>query len=754
MALFDNNSRQPNLEDDFDSEVENSDPEDSDVDVIQLLGFNVSSLAEMESWYQEYTTVDGDNIYYSIGCVDDDELEYDEMERKVQQLMPTSRVLEGFCAQCRHLLGHWPELSTDFWTPALGRSCRTVEIEAATRSGCRFCSFLFARLLRFSLLDTFRKIENRLNFLNSGQTASLMIARTYPDNNTLWLNLPGRMNDRCDFYIPQYLSIESWALSPTDNLWRKSLEQFDLIRAWIDKCCTSHRGCHSAENVLPTRLIYIGNGTLKLILTATLTSPLKYATLSYAWGRKPFTMLTTETLEQFQTGISLDDLPKTMRDAIFIAGKLDIQYLWIDALCIIQNQENKSDWLKESCRMGSVYGGSYVNIAASSARGVDVGCFTKQKYWSGGFCARTTAAEYSMVRGFCAWELYDEYTSFEYLASRAWTFQEKLLSPRTIYFGDKGLFWECRSNTMSEFVPDGLNQIFSRPLLCPQGEAYDWDGIADYYSNTNLTFVSDRLPALSGVARRQHEVTKDSYLAGMWKNDLVDQLLWTLWSPKNRTQRLELSIPTWSWASVGSRTTTFAYIRDKPTRYYAHVLDAKTLHISDPFGAVTGGELLMACPFLVPGRLGHKVRDESTSDSNANVFLRAGMRPFPITQDCKESTISADDTIFMLPIVDDSYPNSQGSSETTPANEDERESFSITGIVIRRCGNDRGRFHRIGHFSFDFYSPPYSYDPEPGRYHEFMRILNEVGASTGETECMEVLSDPPIPEARYVIMLK
>ncbi|KAK7912122.1 HET-domain-containing protein, partial [Apiospora marii] len=209
------------------------------------------------------------------------------------------------------------------------------------------------------------------------------------------------------------------------------------------------------------------------------TIPL-YATLSYCWGREPFKKLTTDALSAFLKDIPLQHLPQTFQDAIDVTRGLGLDYVWIDALCIIQNQQvgrgEETDWEKEVGKMESVYGGAHVSLAASDAK------------------------------------IYQIHSP----AGRAWALQEKLLAARTISFGRGGLFWECKSTIKSEYLPNGFQDRLGRHVVRPENMTWDWDEIVQDYSSAALTVDSDRLPALAGIARRQHELTGDQYLAGMW----------------------------------------------------------------------------------------------------------------------------------------------------------------------------------------------------------------------------------------------
>jgi hypothetical protein len=95
--------------------------------------------------------------------------------------------------------------------------------------------------------------------------------------------------------------------------------------------------------------------------------------LSHCWGLSHRITATSATLDRLKKEISLDELPKTFQDAIIIAERLSVQYLWIDPLCIIQ--DDPLDWRAESSKMADVYTQSYLTISASTSTDDSTGCF-------------------------------------------------------------------------------------------------------------------------------------------------------------------------------------------------------------------------------------------------------------------------------------------------------------------------------------------------------------------------------------------
>jgi hypothetical protein len=161
------------------------------------------------------------------------------------------------------------------------------------------------------------------------------------------------------------------------------LERLDVdiavrqIIQWLSDC-DKHLGCtasHRSITALPTRVLDLGKDSIKLFESQGIDGT--YMTLSHCWGSTPFITTTKDTIQERKEGIPLEDLPQTFKDAVSLTRNLGIQYLWIDSLCIIQ--QDTEDWEKEASKMGSVYSHSYLNIAATSSMGGDGGCFQKRQ---------------------------------------------------------------------------------------------------------------------------------------------------------------------------------------------------------------------------------------------------------------------------------------------------------------------------------------------------------------------------------------
>lgn len=112
----------------------------------------------------------------------------------------------------------------------------------------------------------------------------------------------------------------------------------DTTFKWLQTCLEDHKGCRSThDGALPTRLIAVGGGSLRLILSSDCSERPQYAALSHCWGDHKVLELTQTKLDVFMAGLPAEELPTTFKDAIEITRGLGIDYLWIDSLCIIQS---------------------------------------------------------------------------------------------------------------------------------------------------------------------------------------------------------------------------------------------------------------------------------------------------------------------------------------------------------------------------------------------------------------------------------
>jgi Heterokaryon incompatibility protein (HET) len=419
-----------------------------------------------------------------------------------------------------------------------------------------------------------------------------------------------------------------------------------LITKWIDDCLRDHSQCSAGRNRSwkPTRLVDLGEDASKLqprliisndhfTKTSNGDEPYPdnssdhYVTLSHCWGRIEILRLLRGELETLRKSIPLESLPKTFRHAMRVTRDLGVRYFWVDSLCIIQ--DSPSDWLQEAANMSHVYKNSFCNIAATGAADGNQGCFfsrnpntisaTKiQPKWDDALSESYLVAQ----------PLVHFQSNFlgSPLLSRAWVLQERLLAPRTLHFTKEQVFWECRTHMACEMYPNGiktapscgghhasvgLNDLYIHRKQDADEEAnrglpkaaIEWNRIVDLYTMCDLTQASDKLIALSGIASDFHNTRlrpDDEYLAGLWKSQMPNALLWQAAARTRHGTTLTLSrpinyrAPSWSWASLEGSISMRA-TEQIPGHWYhvfTEVLGAETqLFGGNPTGQVTGGVL-------------------------------------------------------------------------------------------------------------------------------------------------------------------
>ncbi|KAK4208390.1 heterokaryon incompatibility protein-domain-containing protein [Rhypophila decipiens] len=351
---------------------------------------------------------------------------------------------------------------------------------------------------------------------------------------------------------------------------------------------------------LPTRLIDLGPSSektdhVRLIETWNLPAPLaaepyRYIALSYRWGEGNRLLTTKATYSQRQTAIEVQAIPKTIRDAVLVTRRLGIRYLWVDALCIIQDDEQ--DWKKEAARMGDIYMNALCTIAAHAADHADCGflqeALERELVVA---CGGKNSQAFLASKGTYARHHLDRTE----LSSRGWVMQERILSPRTIHFGKAGaLYFETRDKVEhievgkeSGYRPfpglrDALgvldklqgeqdeapslstlqvnlvpfltrNNIGEKVtvLMSPDELVYNgWYELVTRYSACLLTENKDKLVALSGIVRKCQQVNKDRYVSGIWLHpDHFHVCL--LWLGNGKEPLVTgTGAPSWSWASI------------------------------------------------------------------------------------------------------------------------------------------------------------------------------------------------------------
>jgi hypothetical protein len=151
-----------------------------------------------------------------------------------------------------------------------------------------------------------------------------------------------------------------------------------LIQQWIRQCLTEHADCKVYKGVnLPSRIIDVGTNAKDPRIHISYGEQGSYFALSYCWGECLPLKMTSASLDSMKLSIPLARFPKTIRDAVMVTRACGIPYLWVDALCIMQ--DSREDWVRESARMGSIYANALSVIIADAAIDCNSGFLTTRK---------------------------------------------------------------------------------------------------------------------------------------------------------------------------------------------------------------------------------------------------------------------------------------------------------------------------------------------------------------------------------------
>lgn len=413
-----------------------------------------------------------------------------------------------------------------------------------------------------------------------------------------------------------------------------------LAASWLKDCIENHPTCGtSGPAQLPTRVIDVGYTEASephLVESRGLHG--NYVALSYCWGDPKVhpRMRTLKTnYDDHKRCIAYSSMPRTIQDAVTICRKLGVQYLWVDALCIIQ--EDLQDWIEESVKMCSVYSDAVFTISAAHADGVSGGIFSKQDFASHTH-ELSLRGRSIYTRKFLA--PYHEHSDFgnifhcpsatsmfepsarltEPIAERGWTLQEAILSNRLLHYTTDELMWDCNETRRCECgstigptdISDNYNALLRR-LDIPVSDVEEWriwmmwQGFVETFSLRRLAFETDKLPALAGLAEQyvahlqQRFARKPVYLAGLWDVFLLRQICWSIsysrmtWRPDGeyRPRRPELwRAPTWSWCSIEA---PIDLMKARVFAASAEVVEAvaEPEYPEYPFGPVKSGRLVL-----------------------------------------------------------------------------------------------------------------------------------------------------------------
>ncbi|KAK3635207.1 hypothetical protein LTR56_014816 [Elasticomyces elasticus] len=427
------------------------------------------------------------------------------------------------------------------------------------------------------------------------------------------------------------------------------------MQSWLAECVSFHELCPVTITRLPSRVLHLKltphGWQIRLVESKGQFG--KYAALSHCWGSVPLSTLTTHNLAERKRNVPIATLPATFRDAIELTQRLGLEYLWIDSLCIIQNDQ--SDWQSEAPRMSDVYGGAWITFSAAHADGCNTGLFGPMDREPpdvtpdnvslgrlvqgnvGPFLVDSPNPLEHLILARCplvyctVYEYQGQRSELlisqdwmpastrrshmpyvsggfgrpvdpvgkQHLLTRAWTLQERLLARRTLHFATDQIYWECNGCLSGEDGSQFDPMLYSMDMVIHGqrlshsdcGHPTDGPGLSltegyapfdqksrgrwrggwlkhiENYSGRKLTYESDKLDAVSGLAKQVATAVGDIYYAGLWKNHMIEDLCWRTYPVTEErmqvpqahrygrrlctiTAQSSYRAPSWSWACL------------------------------------------------------------------------------------------------------------------------------------------------------------------------------------------------------------
>jgi hypothetical protein len=338
-------------------------------------------------------------------------------------------------------------------------------LEVSRLAGCYTCTALLAVDLTKDFEpwpnDPHEALHERWFFFESRWQLLLCIEKTNPPRNRVaqkQIDLRP-LHSKSGLIAPKVLERKD----VSESIW--STDSSDMIKTWLGDCVAGHSKCGQKEDpaFMPPRLICLEQDTARLITTKQSSGVVgQYATLSHCWGPHPsFLTLTAENHDIFQKSLPYEQLAKTFQDAITVCKSIDIMYLWIDSLCIMQSGPGSTeDWQHHVVVMPKIYRNGYINIAAEWGVSSEEGLFKPRNPFVLQSHVVVLKDEDNREESYTLYaeeleELNSNLNSAR-LQTRGWVFQERMLSPRIVHFSREQLWWECsRSANTCEKRPRG-----------------------------------------------------------------------------------------------------------------------------------------------------------------------------------------------------------------------------------------------------------------------------------------------------------
>ncbi|KIJ59623.1 hypothetical protein HYDPIDRAFT_170697 [Hydnomerulius pinastri MD-312] len=512
-------------------------------------------------------------------------------ERPLDYVPPTSSkeedapsascVGDTVCTKCWEHFYAGPHILQPFISKSnIEYTTSLAELERSA-NGCSMC--------RFFLESIQLRQKSTHNYLEIGGPSEQVLLKVstgtrtkYPNSETAWLALHCNDELRVGTFVvcSDDPTTASYIRRRDINFNVGSEASYQLAKTWLWECTEGHEECPKyAQRPLPTRVLDvtpIGDSRQQIRLCIPNEKVAAYTALSYCWGGPQSFSTQVSTLDAHLNGIDMHQLPSTIRDAVTVTRGLGLQFLWIDAFCIIQDDD--LDKQKEIARMGEIYQHAYCTIIAECAARASDGFLHERQEPPD--CAQYRLP-YVVPDGGVGTMLLRSQEAYGYdpldepLNARGWTLQERLLPPRQLLYTSQRLRWKCQTR---EDIDGGVTfNMYYEPYLYSMARVLDvasgktpapdlangmidpwnpwtfWKRVVMEFSRRLCTDPADRVRAIGGIAKEFQRVwgAQSRYLAGHPECHLFESLGWRVDPFKMvHARRSGYRAPSWSWMAA------------------------------------------------------------------------------------------------------------------------------------------------------------------------------------------------------------
>ncbi|VUC24212.1 unnamed protein product [Clonostachys rosea] len=468
-----------------------------------------------------------------------------------------------------------------------------LSLEASSENGCNLCQLLLEALdIRRCLLHQIDRHWIEQLGIKSNVRLLLEKKDVVPrfGSHSLIVVCGEKISFMDLNHVQRYINDAVSRTPPTDAMTTGSERSLAVAKAWVERCEKEHETCRRLQlGKLPTRVIEIAGDTHPPRIHISVGEQVPYAALSYCWGAERNIRLLSANVETYVEGIPINEIPQTIADALEITKALGLKYLWVDALCILQDSEQ--DLQHELSYMGEIYANAWLTIAPKNSASCRDGCFRERDWKTSAIVpldirlpsgAEQTTSQIHLQeenkRTSCVNRLMvlprhrmEKNGKKSILRTRGWTLQEEILSRRMLHCSDRELSWACLEGRCTERIPEqedirgrqgwkyamrriivtGIDGYGNLNKLSREGVLNNWLEIVENYLKRELSKPGDRLAAIQGVQEAIGRILNDVPVAGIWKGRfLAPSLLWKVSDPKTKSAMNPFPCPSWSWASV------------------------------------------------------------------------------------------------------------------------------------------------------------------------------------------------------------